>query len=214
MNSLEYDYWIEQYGKQSFKKPEYDLWLDKYKNILDESKNLPVIDLGCGPGNDSLYLSERGYPVLSCDISEKALINVKEYVPNAKTMVVDMAKKLPFESSSVRVVISDLSLHYFRWEDTLKIVNEISRILMPGGCFLCRLNSTNDRNNGAGQGELLEDHYYLVYGNTKRFFDKKQIENLFRNFEIQHMEEYSLNRNQVPKYMWEIAAKTEKKAEA
>ena len=68
-------YWNNIYESKKEKKPIYDLWLDKYKYILDKSKEKSIIDLGCGSGGDSLYLMERGYKVIACDYSEEALVS-------------------------------------------------------------------------------------------------------------------------------------------
>ena len=61
------DYWNNIYESKKDKKPIYDLWIDKYKDILDKSKEQPIIDLGCGVGGDSFYLMESGYKVIACD---------------------------------------------------------------------------------------------------------------------------------------------------
>jgi SAM-dependent methyltransferase len=199
--------WNKEYKGHPVQKPNIDLWLDKHSRILEKSKGLPIIDLGCGLGNDSLYLSEHGFQVVSCDISEAALDNVKEIIPDANTLQVDMLKGLPFESASAAVIVCDLSLHYFYWNDTVNIVNDINRVLTNDGYLLCRLNSTKDFNYGAGQGVLLEENYYFVNGNTKRFFTREQIERLFCSWDMQYLSEYQMDRYQSPKILWEIAAK-------
>lgn len=198
------------YGKNSknddiIKKPVYDLWLDKHKDILEISKETPILDLGCGQGNDCLYLTEHGYQVISCDKSQAAITNVREVIPEATAMVVDMLDGLPFEDKSFDVVLADLSLHYFRWEDTIRIVHDISRVLSVNGYLLCRLNSTNDVNYGAGQGMPIEDHYYAVNGKTKRFFDLEQIESLFKTWKFTYMSESRMCRYEYPKMLWELA---------
>ncbi len=202
-----HDYWNEAYKNQKYHKPVYDLWLDKYSHILEKSKDTPIIDLGCGLGNDSLYLSERGYPVIPCDISEAALDMVKESIPNIRTTVVDMLNGLPFPDASVQVLISDLSLHYFPWKDTVNIVNEINRVLAYGGYLLCRVNSTNDIHYGAGQGAMIEENYYSVNGNTKRFFNREQLTRLFHGWDIGYLDEYQMDRYGDPKLLWEAAVK-------
>ena len=199
--------WDDEYKSCPFQKPEYDFWLDKHQGILEYSKDTPIIDLGCGLGNDSLYLTERGYQVISCDISETALERVKEFIPHSRTIVADMLKTLPFHDSSAKVFISDLSLHYFQWTDTLSIVNEIGRVLIIGGYLLCRLNSTKDVNHGAGQGTLIEKNYYAVDGNRKRFFDEEQIKELFCAWEIEYIKECQMDRYKYPKILWEVALK-------
>lgn len=199
------EHWNNEYTKYPAKKPIYDLWLDKYKDIIETSKEVPILDLGCGGGNNSLYLSERGYEVISCDISEAAIKIVKEFVPEAEAMVLNMLEGLPFGEAIAKVIVADLSLHYFCWKDTLSIVNDIKRVLAPGGYLLCRLNSTKDVNHGAGQGDLIEAGYYDIEGKRKRFFDSEQIGRLFDEWQIKYSNECRMDRYGLPKILWEVA---------
>jgi SAM-dependent methyltransferase len=68
------EYWDEDHSK-SDSRLVYDNWLDKYEKLLSKSNDVPIIDLGCGQGNNTLYLFERNYKVISCDISSEALKN-------------------------------------------------------------------------------------------------------------------------------------------
>ena len=70
-----------------------------------------------------------------------------------------MTKKFPLLDSSYSIVIADLCLQYFCEEDTFHIVNEIKRILRPGGLFLARVARTDDYDYGAGVGEIMEKNY-------------------------------------------------------
>lgn len=199
--------WDEEYKSRGNLKPEYDLWLDKHSRILGESSGAPIVDLGCGLGNDSLYLAERGFTVIACDISREAVSRASLLHPNISGICFDILQGLPFDDSSKKIILSDLSLHYFSWSDTLRIVSEIKRVLMPGGYLLCRLNSTKDDNYGAGHGKEIEENYYVVEGNTKRFFDRKEIEKLFCGWEIPYLNEYEIYRFQYPKVLWEAVIK-------
>lgn len=201
------EYWNAQFEKNSSPKPKYDLWMDKYSDILEQSKDTDIIDLGCGMGGDSLYLLERGYKVISCDVSDVALKKVKENIPDACTLSVNMLEGLPFSNSTAKIIIADLSLHYFYWQDTVRIAGEIKRVLTPGGYLLGRVNSTKDTHYGAGQGDILEENYYFTEGNTKRFFNREQIENLFVEWELRHLSEYTMDRYKYPKILWEFAVK-------
>ncbi len=197
--------WDEIYRRCGRTKPTYDLWLDKYKNILEDSRHIPIIDLGCGYGNDTLYLHERGYSVISCDLSKEALKRLDYFIDNPVKSHFDMLEGLPFGGATVGVVIADLSLHYFLWEDTKKIVGEIRRVLANDGYLLCRVNSINNKADGSGRGIMIEENYYEVRGRRKRFFDRVDLERLFRAWDIVHMEEYSLNRFGSNKILWETA---------
>lgn len=205
--NLQKDYWNRIYGSNSDRKPKYDLWLDKYKNILIESKDIPIIDLGCGSGNDTLYLKERGYEVISCDFSEKALESISGFFDNLNVKCFDLKDGLPFKDNFAKIIISDLSLHYFQWAETEKILKEISRVLMKEGVLLCRVNSTNDTNYGAGQGLKIEENFYNIDGKLKRFFNEVQLRELFKGWDIQYINETEIDRYSSKKVLWEISIK-------
>jgi SAM-dependent methyltransferase len=198
-------YWNELYQHQGNEKPAYDLWLDKYAAILAESKSIPIIDLGCGFGNDTLYLHERGYSVISCDFSREALKRLEYFIDKPVTLLLDMKERLPFENQSAKIVIADLSLHYFSWQETLEIVAEIKRVLKKDGYLLARVNSVKDTNYGAAQGVVIEENYYDVDGKLKRFFNKVQLDELFRTWEVKYINEYEMGRYTNAKILWELA---------
>lgn len=200
------NYWNNIYKSITNQKPIYGPWLDKYKYILTKHKDTTIIDLGCGTGSDTLYLTERNYKVLSCDYSEEALNIVKSHIPNSKTMQLDLREKLPFKNESISVIIADLSLHYFNNVTTKSIIKEIKRVLKPNGYLIGRVNSVNDINYGAQSGKEIEKHFYLTESGYKRFFDKEDIEYYFREFEIKCCTEESMMRYGNEKIAWEFAA--------
>lgn len=203
--NLQKEYWNKIYESIGENKTKYDLWLDKYEKILIESKNIPIIDLGCGCGNDTLYLKERGYEVISCDFSEKALTRLSDFIGNVNVRCFDMQDRLPFENNCVRVVISDFSLHYFAWNETQKILREINRVLMNEGVLICRVNSTNDINYSEGQGVKIEENFYNIDGHLKRFFNEEQLREAFKSWDILYINESNINRYKMSKTAWEIS---------
>ena len=205
--NVQKEYWNKIYESIKESEPKYDLWLEKYENILIESRNIPIIDLGCGFGNDTLYLRERGHEVISCDFSEKALKRLSNFIDKLKLKCFDFKNGLPFEDNSAKIIIADLSLHYFTWEETEKILQEIGRVLMKEGFLLCRVNSTKDINHGAGQGIEIEENFYNIEGNLKRFFNEAQLSELFKGWDIQYILETEINRYKLSKIAWEISIK-------
>jgi len=201
------NYWNNIYKTVKEQKPTYDLWLDKYKDILNKVKDEYIIDLGCGSGGDSLYLVERGYKVISCDYSDESLDMVNKYILSAKTIKLDISKKLPFEGESLEVIIADLSLHYFNNETTKSIANELNRVLKLGGYLIGRVNSVNDVNYGAFDGEEIEKNFLLTEKGYKRFFDKESIEYYFGEFEIKFCEETKINKYRYEKQAIEFVLK-------
>lgn len=163
----------------------YDGWLEEQsiKKII-QNTDKPIIDLGCGTGNNCVHLTEMGKEVIACDYSSEGLKLINKANPNIKTVNFDMTEPFPFMDSMTDLVIADICLHYFDKKITIKILDEIRRILTNAGYLLFRVNSTNDFNHGAGQGTKLEDNFYLVNDMTKRFFDEKDIKEFLVDFKI------------------------------
>ncbi|MBS0344412.1 MAG: class I SAM-dependent methyltransferase, partial [Proteobacteria bacterium] len=85
------------------------------------------------------------------------------------------------------------------------IVERIRNVLRPGGVLLCRLNSTQDSNFGAGAGDLIEENYYLVDGQPKRFFDEESVSRLFRDGWRPISQEHMTTRKYFRrKALWEV----------
>ena len=200
-------YWNEIFLNCGDNKPVYDDWLIKHNAILERSKDIPIIDLGCGAGGDTLYLFERGYKVISCDFCNVSLKRIQRFVPESTVKLFNMLDGLPFEDESAVVLFADLSIHYFSKKDTFYILGEIRRILKQNGYFICRVNSTNDINYGAGKGEKLEENYYNRNGKLKRFFDREAINLFFDGWALEYVNECDMNRYGDTKIVWEITAK-------
>ena len=207
MSSIERDnslrYWDELHKKYNREDIVIDDWLDKFSDVIDNSTT-PILDLGCGSGNDTLYLINRGKRVISCDQSSNAIENIKRNFPEVyDTKCFNMLDGMPFDDDSFDIVIADLCLHYFRKLDTFKILNEIKRILTKKGCLIFRVNSINDVNHGAGEGNEIEHHLYETSDNRlKRFFDEEDIRYFFEGFEIEYLNEEIMNRYKLEKRLY------------
>lgn len=200
------DYWNGIHQKYSQGEIVCDDWLDSYKSILDECKTA-VLDLGCGIGNDTLYLTEKGLKVIACDYSDVALAKIKKSFGNVETKLLDISKTLPFTDSSFDLIIADLSLHYFEEKTTISIMEEIKRILNNNGHLIARVNSTADINHGAGQGKKLEENFYFIQGYNKRFFDLKDAERFFSIIGRIEIKETDMLRYSKPKKVLEVNVK-------
>jgi SAM-dependent methyltransferase len=204
---LQLKYWNNLYKNYHENEIVYDMWLNKFVYILEKTKDTPIIDLGCGYGNDTLFLIERGFDVISCDYCIEAINRLKRLLPSGRTSVFNIANGIPFEKNSFKVIIADLSLHYFSQKITEKIINNISEILINKGYLILRVNSVKDVNHGAGQGIRIEENFYNINGHFKRFFNLEQVHNFFNNWDIEYLEECEMNRYKEKKIVWEICVK-------
>ncbi len=205
-NSLLYwDNFYKNYNPDNIKT---DNWLDDFSNVINNCST-PILDLGCGSGNDTLYLIDKGKKVISCDYSINAINNIKKNFKEVyDTKCFNMLDGLPFDDNSFDIVIADLSLHYFREEDTFKIINEIKRVLTDKGSLIFRVNSINDVNHGAGEGIEIEHHLYETSDKRlKRFFDEKDIKYFFKDFDIEFLNEEIMTRYELEKRLYRCLAK-------
>ena len=198
--------WNRIFEGHGTKRPIYDDWLDKYAEVFQSSKGTPVIDLGCGSGNNTLYLCEQGYQVVSCDFAKAALQRLSHFIPNPAALLFDLRRGFPFEDGAARIVVADLCLHYFSEVETKKIIAEIRRILSDGGWLFSRVNSVNDIQYGAGEGSAIESGYYEQNGERKRFFDESSLRAFFAEWKINTLQECEMIRYEKPKVVWELAA--------
>ena len=209
-NSLEY--WNEIHLNNNRSAIKTDDWLEDFDEIIMRSDR-PILDLGCGSGNDTLYLISKGKQVIACDQSENAIGSMKRDFPEiTDTRCFNMLDGLPFKTESFEIVIADLCLHYFLEKDTAFVVSEIQRILVPGGHLFLRVNSLNDVNHGAGQGKQIEHHVFETEsGMIKRFFDEDDIRYFFGAFEIKYMKEEIMSRYRLEKRLFRVCAKKQEK---
>lgn len=198
------DYWNKVHSTYERKDIIYDEWFDLFLTDI-EACDMPIVDLGCGSGNDSKYLIEHGKKVVACDYSENAVENIRKNFPELiDVKCFDMTKGLPFEDGYAGIVIADLSLHYFSKNVTKQILKDIKRVLCDNGKLIFRVNSVNDVNHGAGQGKELEPHYYLNENNGryKRYFDMDDINEFFKDWNIDYVSEEKMDRYELLKILW------------
>lgn len=206
--SLEYwDNVHKDYDRATIKV---DDWLEKFDDIIMGTQK-PILDLGCGGGNDTLYLISKGKQVISCDQSPSAINNIRKNFPEVyDAKCFNMLDGLPFEDEAFDIVIADLCLHYFLKTDTEKILNDIRRILTPGGHLILRVNSINDVLHGAGQGPEIEHHVFEMEGKTiKRFFNEEDIRSFFKDFTIEYLKEEIMTRYKLEKRLYRVCVKKE-----
>ena len=100
-----------------------------------------AVDLGCGPGLLVIEMAMRapGLDMTGVDLSEEMLRGGEESVRRAGlsdrvAFRGGDAAGIPFDDGSVDLVVSTLSLHH--WGDPVAVLNEVARVLRPGGSFL------------------------------------------------------------------------------
>ncbi|MBK9574675.1 MAG: class I SAM-dependent methyltransferase [Rhodoferax sp.] len=125
--------------------------------------------------------------------------------PAARILCQDVRQPFPHEGRRTGSDRRDLSLHYFPWIETINLVTRIQHTLPRTGLFICRLNSTQDYNYGASGHPQIDQDYYLVNGEPKRFFSSTAVDKLFeRGWTVLSQEHMVTGKYAQPKALWEV----------
>lgn len=94
-----------------------------------------VLDIGCGAGRWSRYMSDRGAKVTGIDISDELLNNNKITMPEIEFVNMS-ACKMKFENGKFDLVISVTVLQHMPYGIQEEAIKEICRVLKVGGYAL------------------------------------------------------------------------------
>jgi SAM-dependent methyltransferase len=100
-----------------------------YKKVITNPDGL-YMDIGCGTGNYSIALANKGVKVFGIDPSQKMLDTAHDKAPEIK-WVQGKAEDLPIIDEFIDGAFGTLTLHH--WEDLAKGFSELYRTLKKGG---------------------------------------------------------------------------------
>ena len=179
-----------------------------------------VLDLGCGLGRHAFYFAENGFSVTAVDLSEEAINYVTEKAEEKDLRIVckiaDMTA-LPFDAHSFDRVFS---YHVISHQDTTgvqKVIDEIARVLKPGGSVFLTLCS---KEHFAFTEEIfpkLDDNTVLKTEGAEvdvpHFFaDKEIIKELFRDYrllQVRHITDCAMENGEKERSHYFIEAAVE-----
>lgn len=127
------------------------------------TKEMKILDAGCGEGRNAVYFIQKGYQVFGIDPNEVAVqycrFLSKSLNPDfdAHRFQVGKLEEIPFHAGAFDVVICSAVLHFAENVDNFwQMITEIHRILKPGGIFWFRMTT--------GFGGILEESKDMGHG--------------------------------------------------
>ena len=128
-----------------------------------ETKGKIALEYGCGPGRNLIRFAKRFDRVDGVDISpvnlEKAKINMDDAKVQIPNLYVNSGCDIPVDDETYDVVFSVICLQHICVHETrYKIMQEIYRVLKPGGYFCAQM--------GFGGREASVNYYDNNYGAT------------------------------------------------
>jgi ubiquinone/menaquinone biosynthesis C-methylase UbiE len=141
-----YDKVAENYG-QAFYYELYSKHLDvKLLDLFCErvNPNMPVCEIGCGPGEISTYLKYKGLNMVGIDISEEMIRVAKQLNPHIEYRVGDVFK-LDISDNYFSGLLAPFLFVNYEMEDIRKAFSEIRRVLIRGGLFYLSFHAGSER---------------------------------------------------------------------
>ena len=153
------------------------------KYFIEKIKCNPTnaIDLGCGAGNDTVYLIKNGWNVLAIDRE-----NVESRI--TKRLTTNELQHFKFEQQSFekiklkksKLIVANYSLSFCNKERFEDLWNEIKMNLEKDGYFVGNFFGVNDTWNKTRP--------------QMTFFSKNQVCELFKNFDILNFKEVEVDK--------------------
>lgn len=149
-----------------------------------------VYDLGCGAGRHMAYLQAQGFAVVGTDVAENGLAvcadRLHEAGLPARLARADMTAA-PFADASFDAAISINVLNHNTRPRLQQALDEVCRVLVPGGeCYLTTLNTWDWRH---GKGEEVEPDSFILAegpeaGILHHFFPEDDLRDWVKAFRI------------------------------
>jgi SAM-dependent methyltransferase len=130
-----------------------------------------VLDAGCGPGRNLVYLLREGYEVFASDQNPEAIAQTRALAPTlaphlpADNFRVEAIESISYPADTFDLIICSAVLHFARDDAHFHaMLHNLWRILRPGGLLFCRLASTIGMPH-----QHLNGHRYLAPDGVERF---------------------------------------------
>ena len=198
---LEHDYqkiWEEKFSKSDWGRyPPEDLVRFIGRNYRQKDrKTTRILEVGCGPGANIWFLHREGFDVSGIDGAPIAIEQAENRITrenhndlSSLDLRVGNFAQLPWSDESFDVVIDVFAIYANPTSVIAQVVEEVYRVLKPGGKLFCKLWGTET--TGFGQGDKIEDHTFtnIPVGpcagfGVSHFFDRNEIKAIFHRFNV------------------------------
>ena len=192
-------HWNDKFSSREWGRyPPEDLVRFMGRNFKDIDHNqVAVLEIGCGPGANIWFLHREAYRVAGIDGSSVAIDKAARRLADENKglnsidpeLKVDNFSSLPWVDGSFDLVIDIFAIYANTIEIIGLTLDEVHRVLKPGGRFYSKMWGTGT--SGFGSGTEIEPHTFdqIPHGpcfemGVSHFFDEAEIRHRFQNFQI------------------------------
>lgn len=104
-----------------------------------------VLDAGCGPGRNLVYLHREGFEIFASDQSPAAIEHTRALLPTLprENLRLEAIENIAYPDATFDLILCSAVLHFSRDDAHFHaMLNNLWRMLKPNGLFFCRLAST------------------------------------------------------------------------
>ncbi|ANZ15207.1 class I SAM-dependent methyltransferase [Streptomyces noursei] len=166
-----------------------------------------VLELGAGHGRDALHFAREGFTVHATDFSATALDQLRHAArveglgDRITTSVHDVREPLPLADDSTEAVFAHMLLCMaLSTPDIRALVDEVRRVLRPGGVFVYTVRHTGDAHYEAGTGH--GDDIYEHGGFAVHFFSRRLVDDLAEGW--CPAEVHAFEEGELPRRLWRV----------
>lgn len=160
-----------------------------FSEILSFENMGRVLDAGCGPGRNSIYLAKKGCEVDAIDFSHVALNELLNEAAKAKvsdkisSLYCELENDLPFNNDTHELALdSYVSCHFIDRALRQHYLSELARVLRPDGFLFSTQFSIDDeyyrsliRGDNNGRSVVIDPNN----GVTKALYSEERVKDLF-----------------------------------
>ena len=133
---------------------------------LDPTHPIVAVDVGCGAGQEAIFLAQQGFSVIGIDQSEEAIKIAKSQSEKAGVIIdwrISNVLQLPVADASVDVINDRGCFHHIPNEHRAQYAAEMARILKPNGKMLLRGCREEKHDPFIAVTENAIHHYFSPY---------------------------------------------------
>jgi SAM-dependent methyltransferase len=167
----------EVYGKGTFVRCPYDqVATFVFRNLpAKPRRNIRILEVGCGPGNNLWFLNQEGFSCSGFDASPSAIEYAKVRCGKGVELKVAEFPEIPFDGP-FDLVLERAAICYVPFEVAKQTIANIRKVLAPGGRLLFTPYS-----------KQVEALGYCCY------YTQEMIEELFQDWKILQLHHMSVN---------------------
>ncbi|TPQ19968.1 class I SAM-dependent methyltransferase [Streptomyces sporangiiformans] len=166
-----------------------------------------VLELGAGHGRDALFFAREGFRVRATDFSATGLDQLRDaaraqdVTERVTTVAHDVRNPLPLPDASVDAVFAHMLLCMaLSTPEIHALVDEVRRVLRPGGVFVYTVRHTGDAHCGAGVAH--GDDIYEHGGFAVHFFPRELVDALADGWRLDEV--FAFEEGDLPRRLWRV----------